>query len=148
MGYLRYIVLIIVVGFAVYQDLTTKKIKNKLNCIGGGLGIFLSFVDSNFKLIDSVVGGIIAFLIAFICWRLNAFKAGDAKLLCVVGIFLGWKQFLNCFLEMILLGAVFAIIILIYKKLKKKSNVFFPFSIPIALGCITGMFGYIWNFIK
>lgn len=140
----RYGTLFTFMGVAAVIDLMTGKIKNELNLTGFIFGVIFAILDPTISIWMALLGAVVAFVLSYFCWRIRAFKAGDAKLLCVEGVFVGPVQFLNCFLELFLIGGIFGIIFLIIKYKTGKPNKF-CFALPIAISCVTGMFGYIWD---
>ena len=142
--------LFIVLFFAVLQDLKTQKIKNEVNVAGTVLGVFLAIVLPERDVLMSLLGVGVLFVAGLICWNLKFFRAGDAKLLCVVGAFVEWKMGLNILLIAVMCGAVIGLPFVIRRIIKKEKGLTkMPFSISIAVACIIGLrFGYLWDIIS
>ena len=79
--------LILLLGAASAQDIKRRKISNKLNIIGLICGILCAAFDTALTVGEAVLGAIVALCIGIVCWLLKVFRAGDAKLLCAVGIY-------------------------------------------------------------
>lgn len=144
------IFLVVLLVLASAQDIKERKIANKLNVAGLLCGLVLSFFRPDITFGESALGAAVALGVGFACWMLKIFRAGDAKLLCAVGAFVGWKMSLNCLLLAILVGAVAGIPLLI-KRLVKKEKGFtkFPFATAITAGTLIGVhIGYIWELIN
>ena len=138
-----------VLGIAVLQDVKQFKIENKINVTGVALGILFAAILPERKLLPALLGFFIVLAVGILCWNLKFFRAGDAKLLCVVGAFLGWKMGLNILLISILCGALLGSPLVIRRLIKKEKELTkFPFSIAIALASVLGVcFGYVWEWI-
>ena len=90
----------------------------------------------NKKLIDNLLGFVIAFVISFIFYILGIFKGGDAKLLSIVGLFVGMNQLFTHFSIIIIVAGIVALIVLIRHKilLKRLKRVFLYFRGLILTG--------------
>lgn len=144
---IQYLCLSVILGIAVWQDITTKKIKNHVSVAGAALGLIFALLLPGRHIVDALLGFVILLGAGMLCWKLHVFRAGDAKLLCAVGSFTGWKMGLNCLMIAILVGAVIGFPMVVYRIYKKKGGkTTFPFSIAIAIGCAIGLiFGYLWE---
>lgn len=149
---------------AVWQDITTRKIKNWYNMTGVFVGIVLGIFGGVHGVKEAFLGFGIAFLIGIAGYVLGLFRAGDAKFLWGIGAMKGWFHFLNSFVLGILAGGMIAFVILLIKKDGKKrikhmgtylkflwlnrsytpyvseNQREFPFSVPIALGAVLDVF--------
>ena len=81
---------------AAYSDSRRFKIPNKLILAGVVTAIILNTITDGVNGLKlSLAGGVVAFIIGFLTWKLKVFKAGDAKLLMMIGFFEGiedmWK---------------------------------------------------------
>ena len=146
----NWISLVAVLTVAMYQDIKMRKIKNAVNVTGVVLGILFAVLLPERKLLPAFVGFFVLLAVGIACWRLKLFRAGDAKLLCVVGTFLEWKMGLNILLLSILCGAVLGLPLVIRRMIKKEKELTkFPFSLAIALASVLGIcFGYVWEWIE
>lgn len=147
--YLEYICLFTILIIAIVQDIKENKIKNVLNVTGIVLGLLFALVVPDRTFVDALLGFVLLQVLGIVLWKVNAFRAGDAKLLCVTGTFLGWKMGLNVLLVSLVCGAIIGIPFVI-KRLKKKEKGLtkYPFSISILLGTIIGVFGgYLWELL-
>lgn len=81
--------LAILLSIAVVTDVRERRIPNRLTLSGGLLGIVLGAVAVGGFPVSSLLGAIIALSVAFPFFALGALGAGDAKLLAMVGTFVG-----------------------------------------------------------
>lgn len=149
---------------AVWQDITTRKIRNWYNMAGVFAGILFGVFGGMQGLKETFLGFGTAFVIGMMGYLLGLFRAGDAKLLWGIGAMKGWFHFLNSFILGILAGGIIAFFILLVKQDGKKrvrhmgtylkflwlnrsytpyvpeNPKEFPFSIPVALGTILDIF--------
>lgn len=139
-------VLFVFVLVAAVQDVRDRKIKNWWNLSGILAAFFLALCREEITVFGFFVGVLTAFALSFFCWKLRAFKAGDAKMLCVIGGLFGWKLFVCDFLLTILLGGAAGLCFLVDRKIrfrksekelqeKEKRNKF-PFAIVIAVAAV------------
>ena len=142
--------LILLLGVASAQDIKQRKISNKLNIIGLICGILCAAFDTALTVGEAVLGAIVALCIGIVCWLLKVFRAGDAKLLCAVGAFVGWKMSVNIFLFSLLAGAVAGVPCVILRLVRKEKGLTkFPFATAITAGTILGVHvGYLWEIIE
>jgi prepilin peptidase CpaA len=98
-------------------DVLTQKIPNWFTLPSALLGVILNFHLYGAKgLSSSLIGLITGFLLLFFVYRLGGMGAGDVKLLCAAGAFLGPKLVFYSFIWMALVGGVLALILVVYKK--------------------------------
>ena len=135
---------------AMYQDITMQKIKNEVNVAGVLLGIVFAFILPEREVFPAFVGFLVLLITGIFCWKIKIFRAGDAKLLCAVGTFTGWRMGLNILLIAAVCGAVLGLPLVIKRIAKKEKEMTkFPFSIAISIACVLGlMFGYVWDIIN
>lgn len=147
--YFYWICFAIVLALAVWQDIRIRKIKNELNVTGVVLGLLFAILLPERNILSALIGVIVLLVVGIFCWKLNFFRAGDAKLLCVVGAFLEWKMGLNVLLIAIICGAIIGLPFVIVRIVKKKKELTkFPFAIAIAIAAIIGLrFGYLWDIL-
>lgn len=145
---------------AVAQDIATGKIRNFYN-VSSALVAFVCVLAAGEPGIgDSLLGLAFSILLGMLLWRMGAIRAGDAKFMWTIGILKGWKGFGVSMLYAILAGGVIALGILLVKKdfrrrllriwlylknsillqrmerYEAESRDVFPFSIPLAVGCV------------
>ncbi len=111
------------------RDFKYKKISMRSVIIFASLGVMMQlFLDSESW--KNLAGGI---LIGAGLWLLawatrKKIGYGDAYVVAVIGVYLGWKEGLCLLLISLMLTSAFAIILLIAQKVKKKSELpFVPF---------------------
>lgn len=143
-----YVAMAAILGLAVRQDVKENKISNKLNVLGTVIGMLLALILPHRGVLDAALGVVACFLCGLLCWNLKLFRAGDAKLFCAMGSFLGWQLGLSCILYAIIVGSLIGIPKLIVQRFirKEKGFVKFPFAIAIAVACVLcAVFGTIWS---
>ncbi len=147
---LQYLCLAVILGAAVWQDIRTRKIKNQVCVSGVLLGLASALILPGMYILDALAGFLVMLGVGMLCWKFHVFRAGDAKLLCAVGSFTGWKMGINCLLIAVLLGAFLGLPLVILRLKKGKGGrTAFPFSVAIAAGCVFGLiFGYLWELIE
>ena len=144
----RYFGLLVILLFATFFDVKTRKVPNVLVGIAVGVAIFISFVPgSKIDLIQSLLGGLLGLLIFYYPYVRSYIGAGDTKLFVIVGMFLGphlaiWAYIFTC-----LMGGFLATFVAIYQSQLKQTiaNIFnqsqvqkkFPYAVAIFIG--TGM---------
>lgn len=86
---IRLTTLAVLLSIAVVTDVRERRIPNRLTLSGGLLGILLGAVAVGGFPVSSVMGAVTALIVAFPFFALGALGAGDAKLLAMVGTFMG-----------------------------------------------------------
>ena len=71
---------------------------------------------------DSLVGTVAGFLVFFIFFLLGGMGGGDIKLMAGFGAVVGWSQILMASLLTAIVGALFAMVFLLVRKLKNKQH--------------------------
>jgi len=111
------ILLLTLLGIAMWGDIRTHKISNKLNLLILVLGLSLQIW---FLGLDGLVSGLLGLSVGFAIfipfYVLKGFGAGDVKLMAVVGTFLGPENtfFAACF--SLIMGGVIGVIFLFVKQ--------------------------------
>lgn len=149
MRYIFYFCLAVLLLLAIWQDVTTKKIKNYLSVSGAVTGVLLSL----FQPIEGInpgtalLGFAVGLVVGIVCWRMRIYRAGDAKLFSALGTFLGWQGVLSCMLLAVLFGALLGLPFVGYRLLKKKKGLTkLPFAPMIAGACfVTVYLGCVWD---
>jgi prepilin peptidase CpaA len=85
----RLTALTILLSIAVVTDVRERRIPNRLTLSGGLLGIVLGALAVGGFPVSSLAGAAIALIVAFPFFALGGLGAGDAKLLAMVGTFVG-----------------------------------------------------------
>lgn len=91
------------------SDLRDRTIPNVLTLPALGAGIVLAALPGGISLSAALLGAGLAFVVSILLFALGAFGGGDAKLLMVVGAFMGPIDFLNALLFTALIGGVMAV---------------------------------------
>lgn len=124
--------LLIVIGIIDFktQDIYTSTIR-----FGGILGvvfIVIEYYNGGLSPIDYIAGAISTALILSIFAYFNAMGWGDVELVFIIGLFLGLKLSLLQLFISIVIGGIFAIGIMIFKKREKYSQMAFGNFIAIG----------------
>ncbi len=132
------LILISITCIAAGMDLIHFKVKNWLIIIGALTGILLQMISSGLEgVVISMAGITVPIICLGIFFLLHLFGAGDIKLFCVIGSFLGPIKVLYCIGAAILIGGVFgAIKLVFYEKEKDANEVKIRFAIPIFLSLL------------
>lgn len=130
--------------------------------------------DTNFinkELIDHIFGFAIGFIVGFVFYIVGIFKGGDAKLLAVVGLYVGKNNILLHFSVIIIVAGIFALLIMLkhkvfIKKIKRvglyfkgilltgkiekytldpEDTIKFPFAVYVLLGEICAL---LFNYVR
>lgn len=147
MHFFSKVVLTVFLGLSVAQDIREQKLSNKRNMIGLAGGLLLSIFRTDVTVTEAFSGAAVALCIGAVCWLLKVFKAGDSKLFCVVGAYIGYPMVLPCFFYVLVAGALFGLPLLIVKLLKKKKGFTrMPLAPAIAAGTLFAVYmGNLWT---
>ncbi|MGN0436218.1 MAG: prepilin peptidase [Wujia sp.] len=137
------ITLISILIMAVWYDINTGCIPNKLNLVGciGGLGLSI-FHHGITGARNSFSGMVIPVILLFIFFLLHIVGAGDIKLLSAVGAFM-FTDIFKVILLSFLITAGWGVISVISRLLRKRkiNLTTFPMSVSIALATLVVMLG-------
>ncbi|GAA5416239.1 type 4 prepilin-like proteins leader peptide-processing enzyme [Paraliobacillus ryukyuensis] len=125
------------------SDIRYMIIPNKILLFFLPLFILLRAINPPHPWWSPLAGALIGFVVVFVIILVSkgGMGAGDMKLLAVLGIVLGYKGILLTFFLATLLGAIITLILLLLKKVQRKTPVpFGPFICMAA--CVTYFFGY------
>lgn len=105
----EYIVIVVLLGVAVFTDFRSRRIPNALTFGGMGLGLVFQLLDG--RVLAGLAGLGVAFAVGFVLWRLGgAMRAGDAKLLMAVGAITGPFEVIRIFLFTFLINIPVALV--------------------------------------
>lgn len=106
--------LVLLIGSVLFavSDVRKGKIPNAMILCMVAAGILLS-LQSVSSLGWCLLGGAVGFAIGFVLWLLHMFKAGDAKMFWVVGLFAGWPLVLRHLVVIVLAGGVMALVLML-----------------------------------
>lgn len=100
---------------AVYYDIKTKKIPNKITIPAIIIGIIWSTVNSGFDgFLINMYGFLLGLAVFLIPYMLGGMGAGDVKLMAAIGAIKGWKFILLTSLWTALAGGVIVLVVMIY----------------------------------
>jgi len=128
-----------------YIDLSHQIIPNVITLPGITLGLLCAATILPVGLLDSVLGALLGYGIP---WGLaNAYLLlrgrqgmglGDAKLLAMIGAFLGWKPMLLTVMVGSAVGSVVGLVLIALKRVQRDQ--YLPFGPFLALGAIVSLF--------
>jgi len=108
--------LLLLLGVAMWSDVRTHRIPNKLNLLILTLGLSLQIW---FLGLDGLVSGLLGLGVGFAVfipfYLLKGFGAGDVKLMAVIGTFLGPQDTFLAACFALIMGGILGVIILILK---------------------------------
>lgn len=160
----NHILLALLLCAVLVQDISTKKIKNRFNLFSLVISFLCVAWTKEIRLWDALLGFFCSLFLGLLLWRIGAIRAGDAKFMWTIGVLKGWRSFLLSMMYAILAGGVIGLLIIFFKKDWKRrakrlwsylSLLFmlkqmprykaeepeeFPFSIPLAIGCVIEYF--------
>lgn len=120
-------------------DLKTKRIPNSLCLFGIITGLFFSYASGRESmLLEGIKGILIAFVLLIGIYAVNAIGAGDVKLMCAIGAFVG-RKIVNIICYSMVSGAIVGIMAFI--RHKKIFGLRICFGVPIFMGVV-------WYFLK
>ena len=120
------ILLEVLVIVAAIWDIRTRRIPNWLTLSGVVLALAINtfiyqFVGIWYGLILSLKGLGLAFGVYFVLYLLRAMGAGDVKLMAAVGAAAGWENWLGILVLTSVAGAVFGLILVVFKRRLRKT---------------------------
>ncbi len=120
---LRFLLTALLLLWASCEDLRRQRIPNFLTAGSACVGLILALFSGWEGLKSSLTGFLAALLLGILLWLLGAFRAGDAKLYAALGMLLGWRGVLGCFLwSMVAAGAAGFVLLLVKGELKSRAK--------------------------
>lgn len=132
---LVFLSLLLVLAFI---DLDHKLLPNVLTLPGVGVGLLFSLLGWTTPVLDSLLGAIVGFVLitVIVVVSRGGMGMGDAKLLALVGSFLGWKAVFYVLFWGSVFGAIVGIIYLYITKQDRKTPIpFGPFLAAAGIIC-------------
>ena len=129
----EWIMLIVLAGFAVY-DMKTKTVSLRAVAVLA-VGVFIYRLCAGTGMAELAAGlvpGALVVVLAFV--TKESIGMGDGLMLCVLGMFCGWRRCLTVFGLALLLSAVLAIVLLVCRRAGRKTE------IPFLPGLFGGFF--------
>ncbi|MBQ8548169.1 MAG: prepilin peptidase [Lachnospiraceae bacterium] len=129
----EWVMLIILAGFAVY-DMKTKTVSlSAIAVLAAGVFIYRLCTGTGMaELAAGLVPGALVVVLAFV--TKESIGMGDGLMLCVLGMFCGWRRCLAAFGLALVLSAVLAIVLLVCRRAGRKTE------IPFLPGLFGGFF--------
>lgn len=162
------ICLVVFVSAAAWSDFSTRRIPNKITVAGLATALILRAPLGGDAVVEGLAGIGLALLVAVVLYALRAIGGGDVKLLGAIGAFLGSAEILGALAVIAVLGAAFALLLMIRKgllpllilntldlvkswrslgqagqarRLESPGALTVPYGVPIALGTLIWWFG-------
>lgn len=138
-NFIAYSITLIFLILAVYTDIKSGIIPDMLIIIFLVAGIFTVPVNPSITWQESAIGffaaGLLFGLLSFI--SKGAMGMGDAKLLSVTAMIIGWKMFLTVILIAIVFSVIAGVFLLLLKLKKRNDRIpFSPFLLAGVLICV------------
>ncbi len=134
-GYGIYSILTILLMTISWIDIKTKKIPNILVIIGVILGLISIFFNNDINIYSSMLGAAVlsSALIFISLITKGALGMGDAKIIFVIGLFLGLRTSFSVLLLSIMISGIISLFLLIFRVVKRKTTIpFAPFILISA----------------
>lgn len=121
---------------AAMMDFMSFRVKNWLIAIGVFLGVTVQIYQEGMSgLLASLAGIVLPIICLGIFFLFHLFGAGDIKLLCAIGSFIGPEKIIYCMGAAILIGGAFgAVKLLLYDRDTERVTI--RFAIPIFLSVL------------
>lgn len=110
MGYVISLLLLMV---ATIHDVKERRIPNKLVLLGLSIGILLNMTMTDRGVLFSFMGMLVGLILLVIPYSMGGIGAGDVKLLASIGSILGPIAVMNVFAWTAIVGAVFALVLIV-----------------------------------
>ena len=129
----EWVMLIILAGFAVY-DMKTKTVSlSAVAVLAAGVFVYRICTGTGMaELAAGLVPGALVVVLAFV--TKESIGMGDGLMLCVLGMFCGWRRCLAVFGLALVLSAALAIVLLVCRRAGRKTE------IPFLPGLFGGFF--------
>ena len=129
---IKNILFLALLAWLAYGDYKYYKIPNKNILYGLVIGIVSMLFVYGIKGIRlSLLGGVTFLIIGYIFWKIKIFRAGDAKFLCLIGIFEGFDDmWMTISIAIIVSGIIATVMMVKDRSLKErltKIGVYFKF---------------------
>jgi prepilin peptidase CpaA len=158
----------VLVCAAAWWDVTEHRIPNKLTIMGLAAALMLRAPLGFNTLLEGLGGAGIVVVVSGVLYALRAIGGGDVKLLVGVASFMGSREILGALGLIAILGAAFALILVVYRgvlpltivntldlvrswrslgqagparKLESPGALTIPYGVPIAVGALIWWFG-------
>lgn len=123
---MRDIFLLAVTGAAAIWDIRKGKIPNILIAVGTGIACWYQITESGVAGFWRFLGGsTLPLLLLAVLFYFRMLGAGDIKLFCAIGGFLGIEGLLSCMAASFLMGAVISLVLLIRRRNFKERLLYF-----------------------
>ena len=136
---IEYVLLGIVLIISAFTDIESMDIYVEINIFAGIIAIIINLLCKG-SIFYMLIGFLIGFLPMFVLSFFGAVGQGDAYLLAMIGVFLGWKlTLLTLFLSVVIGGIGAAILLFVFKYDRKKHIAFGPYI------CFAAVLALFWG---
>jgi prepilin peptidase CpaA len=111
MSWIPTVAFVAVMLLAMFMDVRTHRIPNKLTLVGLVLGLLIQVFAGPSAILSGLAGAGVALGFGLLLFALGGMGGGDAKLFAVVGAFMGLKGFFLAMLATAIVGGLLALII-------------------------------------
>lgn len=112
-----FVLLLGLVSLAVASDFRRHRIPNSLVLLGFVIGLFgRAYLDGVSGLGNAILGALVGFCLLLPFYMFGGMAAGDVKLMAMAGSFLGPMATVSAVALSLIMGSVFGMAILLYKK--------------------------------
>lgn len=123
---MSHLFLFAVTAAAAVWDIRKGKVPNILIAVGVGIACWFQLAESGMPGFWRFLGGsTLPLLLLAVLFYFRMLGAGDIKLFCVIGGFLGVKKLLSCMAVSFLMGAVISLILLIRRRILRERLLYF-----------------------
>lgn len=119
-----------------FIDMDTQIIPDRFHIVIACLGVAAIFLVPDILWYEHLIGAVCVSLpLLIVALLTGGFGFGDIKLMAAAGLLLGWKLILVGLFVGVIVGALFAVVLLARKKAGRKTKM--PFGPFLALGLVT-----------
>jgi prepilin peptidase CpaA len=111
MSWIPTVAFVAVMLLAMFLDVRTHRIPNKLTLVGLVAGLVIQLIAGPAAFLNGLLGAGVALAFGLLLFAMGGMGGGDAKLFAVVGAFMGLKGFFLAMLATALVGGLLALII-------------------------------------
>lgn len=137
-NFLKYSLMGLALVITAFTDIEGMYIFVEVNIGAGILAVFFNLIGKYVSWQDMLVAVAIGFIPMYLFGKLGMMGEGDAYLMGMVGVFLGWKMTLVCLFIAVVIGGIVGIILMIFKHYGRKSEM--PFGPPICVAAVITIF--------
>jgi prepilin peptidase CpaA len=114
---IKYVVIMVSLGLALYYDIKEGKIKNFITITAASIGLVANLYEYGLTggIWVFLKGGLFPVLMLVTLWQINVLGAGDIKLFAAIGAIMGLPFVINSFVYSVFAGGIISLGVLIYR---------------------------------